>query len=655
MSLKIWITGNGSIKNLGSGTLSGNLYGSPVYEAGKMGKCLRTNYVKSSTLTCEELSGATEFSISFWFKMNTGSYELWHDIFTINVSDGTTEYAFRMETCSNTGNRVNWFGAYFNSGGLYSFEVTNDVWYHQTVVVSPTTIYQYINGELAYGYTVPDAYSAVKHLSGGGIAIGNSGMNCSLNDIRVYDHCLSKKEIHEIYKSLILHYPLNNPIVDLGENLLTNSWDMSGWTVQDGWLLSTDPDEGCTVAHFERTEEDAASGNIWRRIIPPNKFNPDDYPNGITVSFDFKCDDKSIIDRLDYGRTFCSLQIYNSSGTRIGWYENRNTWGAYTTRIQGISSNNAVDASNAVHNGEWCRLATHFTQAALKTVSTSGYTTDDVSYTTISFQLVRAGTIHIRRIKAEAGSANLYTHSPYSLNRSDTILAGSDLAAGNTTVTDCSGYGNNGSASRNLAILSSTALGTPSPRYNSFTFFSDNDYINCGNGTWVKDSITINVWVYSSGWGTDPHLFSCTEAGGFDLFEYNSKIAMEFKTSTSDTYLYTYASIKFADLTAGWHMFSWTFDGYDSKLYIDGVLEGTTHVSDSKSTLVYSTGNNVFTYIHAEAGNNGDVNAGYHAVNMSDFRIYATALSAEDIKELYQTPFSIDKNGNVFGYNFMEV
>ena len=69
MSLKIWITGNGSIENLGSGTLSGNLYGSPVYEAGKMGKCLRTNFVRSSTLSCEELAGATNYSISFWFKI----------------------------------------------------------------------------------------------------------------------------------------------------------------------------------------------------------------------------------------------------------------------------------------------------------------------------------------------------------------------------------------------------------------------------------------------------------------------------------------------------------------------------------------------------------------------------------------------------------
>lgn len=39
---------------------------------------------------------------------------------------------------------------------------------------------------------------------------------------------------------------------------------------------------------------------------------------------------------------------------------------------------------------------------------------------------------------------------------------------------------------------------------------------------------------------------------------------------------------------------------------------------------------------------------------MSDFRIYATALSAEDIADLYHTPANIDNLGNIHGFELQE-
>ena len=39
---------------------------------------------------------------------------------------------------------------------------------------------------------------------------------------------------------------------------------------------------------------------------------------------------------------------------------------------------------------------------------------------------------------------------------------------------------------------------------------------------------------------------------------------------------------------------------------------------------------------------------------MKDLRVYATTLNGDDIKQLYQTPFAIDSNQNIYAREFKE-
>ena len=184
--------------------------------------------------------------------------------------------------------------------------------------------------------------------------------------------------------------------IEVGENLIEKSMNFSGWSINSIFTIDQ-ISIGEYVASATRT---GATSNMWSRIIPTVKLNPELYPNGVTASFDFKCND---INALDH-KCICALQIYNSNNTRIGWYEAKNSF----------SEANYV-GSTTLKNGVWKRLSCYFTQSNLKTISSSGYTVNDISYTMLSFQLVKNGSISFKNIKLELGS----TPTPWIPNVND--------------------------------------------------------------------------------------------------------------------------------------------------------------------------------------------------------------------------------------------
>ena len=95
---------------------------------------------------------------------------------------------------------------------------------------------------------------------------------------------------------------------------------------------------------------------------------------------------------------------------------------------------------------------------------------------------------------------------------------------------------------------------------------------------------------------------------------------------------------------SSWQLNTITFDGTNVKYYKNGALVSTNALSGTLPA---------FNGIKIGIGKAGGV---YRQIQqyVSYFRIYVTALSAEEVKELYQIPIMVDKAGNAFASEFIE-
>ena len=156
--------------------------------------------------------------------------------------------------------------------------------------------------------------------------------------------------------------------------------------------------------------------------------------------------------------------------------------------------------------------------------------------------------------------------------------------------------------------------------------------INCGRGGMVTDSITVNFWLKSSSWGNP---VSCTESGGWN-FE-SSDTCFRFPVYIASVgYKYGKSVTTKAQLCNNeWHMLTGIYDRINQKIqiYVDGKLDND-YVTGTSNNIGYHGTNCI--WIGAEATGSNTTASNGMAGLFSDFRIYCTALSAEDVKQLYE-------------------
>lgn len=589
---------DGTTKNYGLTDMDVVDYGTSVYDQGKLGKC--RSFVGNGYLQLSNAFGiesGKDFSCCYWIK---------------EISNNILSKFRVVYQCGNLiiGHYGNKFDIYSITGNTLDLVYVCDTteWVHccMTYQSSNNTVTIYING-------VKCSTSQPKNLTGLSGTTALIGKRSSetylfegyLNDFRIYNTCLSPRQIKEISKGLICHYPLGEIDGKIGgRNLLvkTNQGKTKWYNVH------ADGSYSCESVNWNGINavkmSCATPTTSWRMFMF----------NGLLENFD----------KLEPSAIY--ILSYDVIGNvRVGF---SNLWDSDATHsIMASEQETVIKKTYGFH---------HIVNITLKDALNKSR---QLVYFTNN---LKAGeSVIIANLKLEKGNkATAYTPCP----TDDPVMY-------DNVIYDTSGYCNNG----NVTDSTCPTWSSDTPRYKgSYVFNGNKQYVNCGTSTMIEgqEEITINCWAYMDDWTKcNARLFSCTEGGGYNTEGVNSSIKFRlnvFTISDKSKYAYTstiggYPGIKLSDMASGWHMITCVYKAsVGDAIYLDGKLY------EKKTYTSYGIHFNKYSYLFL-GGESAGANciAPYFNGKLSDFRIYATALSDSDILELYQSSASVDNNGNL--------
>ena len=609
MSLQVWLPLDGTIENKGLGTVTKESGTATFDKASKIGgKALNLKY--SNSFLCPQLANLKTFSVCFWGMVEPSSTLTtnWQDVLGFNdvKTDGTTG-TFRWETGYNftgfKGDGIHWHDNATNAlvNNSYAHNISKSEWVHCCVVFDAESekIYSYSNGVLKQ----TDKHLGGSFNSSGRFKIGEiNNIEGRIQDVRFYDNALSPKEVKEISKGLCLHYRLSGHGC---ENLIKGNFS-------------------CASTNKEYVSNGSAICTLSANDILANKGKI------LTLSYD-------VFSLGDYTQNTPGSQSANRFGIH-GSMQAIESGKTEKTQYYPFAESLAA-GKNGRYSMHW-QIPTNITSVVtplsftLQTNKNNGFAFPSEN---------NPNRWYLKNVKLEWGSKT----TPWTPNSSDALYAA--LGYNSTAEPDCTGFGNDGTKVGNIHCDSDTA------RYTTSYKFNGNEYINARQGAKISDELSVSVWAYMDDWSSyKGRLFSCTEGGGWNIepngSHFNFPVCVQGIGYTNCITATSYSSLK-----SGWHYFVVNYDGLTSKFYIDGKLDASkTNGLTVKTPIAYNPTNSIFIAAEATASaDTPDLGASFTG-KLSDFRIYATALSASDILDLYQTGASIDNGGNAWAYEYKE-
>lgn len=545
MSLQVWLPLNGDLHNQGLENITTTIQTAVINDNGKIGKCYSFNGSNQQLrMTFPSAVTSAIGSLSCWIKFNafpaSGEY-----MSVIKICDlgGYSKTLFGITMQGTNQMAVCIKGTATNN--TYTHSLSTGIWYHLCVVYDGTKIKIYLNGSVVLDKAAQtSSLTSVSSLHIGGS--DNYYLNGYMNDVRYYNHALSPKEVEEIAKGLVLHYPLNNSANNIN------------------WLL---PNSETTITR--------ASGNTF----------------------------------VDYN--YYSDLITNSE----------------TSYIVDFYAKGSVDAM---------KMDVYFRDS-----SSSYALTPQQTLTTAweHYSLSLSGSpssLQLFRARCYGGTAGDF------ISIRNMRLLSNNMPIRTSIIYDSSGYSHNGTITGSLTAAAS------SPRYDvATTFPTKDDYFyfpHLVDSTAMNNEFTFSCWLYRD----------YTDAAS--KYIYYGLCAIYLSSSFKPCISWTHAS---EDLSYNqnnayapsaapviplqtWTHLVWVFQNGVLYCYVNGQQAASNDRSSNG------------TYIRGTRGS--DASIGYTWIGkISDVRTYATALTAEQVKELYNTSMSVDSNGNVYARELSEL
>lgn len=639
MSLLVWLPLTKDIKNYGLSDINFKTNGATLAtNEGKIGPC---HYLNGKTISCSNftlLETATEFSACCWVKFtsfptagnnayciclnntSTSNYKFILGVFSASDSDGTTA-SFRLNILSKS-----------SISGLKL-----NKWYHLAVCISGTTGYMYIDGELKKTVTGLTSTAATNLVIGGrstnaaGTTFTGVSASAYYNDIRIYNHCLSQKEIKTISKGLIAHYPLRDQYAEPTKNILlyptpvgsyAPAWDtslhpsaiqVSNWSTGYNSGVST-PAVGYH-GHWQLID------NIPTIVFPElnTQFSKAHRWLGVSSLANASNNLTSLIGAGNtYTISFEAKSSVPGMTVQTGMYY----------KLTSTSGKGFQDGkTNFIVDTTWKRYT------VTKTLSTTADSSSPGQlYFYGHFGSVE-GISYIRNIQLEVKNHA----TPYTLNERSSGY-----------VSDCSGN------EYNLNFVNNSFLpfvnDSSRNRYCIEIANGATNYLSCNSAFFPYDAVTINCWFKTSS--------SIAGAGNYHIPFASANGHYEISIEGTSGKLrggFYVNGVRQCITTSGdnicdgqWHMLTLTYDGTVIRRYLDG-----QEITGSSTTITgtLSGGNKLLTIGHYGT----DSTYGNKNSFMSDVRLYATALTGEEIEQLYNSAAQIDNSQNLYAYEFYEL